>query len=1055
MYRNRLFTAGLLILATATLAVSEQQFTVKGVLRDPAGRTVDDGIYKLTFDLYNVAVGGASLWTEIHPSVTVQHGVFGIVAGEITPLTALGFQEIYYLGISVEDFTQLEPRLKLAPTPYALGTIGSDNFLPSTGAAGIGEKAPVSKLDIDGNLTIGSTYAGANAAPADGIAVEGSVGVGTPAPVSKTDVAGNLTVGSGYAGTNAAPADGALIEGSLGVGVTGPTNKVGVNGNVAVGTSYAGTETAPANGAIFEGSVGIGTPSPNDLVELKGDNLRLTATVSGGNGFLRFVDDTGAIRSNLYVHGTHLLRLSTAAGVDKVVVDGDGDLGIGLLLPVNKLGVEGGAAVGAGYAGTSTAPVNGLIVEGKMGVGVVAPNEKLEVDGNAKVTGSIIFGDNASLSSANLGGTASSLADPSNALITADSDANGAGEVQLKTGNTTQMVIANDGRVGISNTAPNAEGTNARLRVGGAGHVIVDNNYGFMSVNAAGDYFGAGIDTHTDDALLFVTNGLNERMRIGANGSIGIGTSNPGWPLQVTRNVAGRQQIMALENISDNVGDGASLIFLANSGANGTGGIGSVITSAAPFDADVRISTVAGGGWVDDVLTVTSDAEVGINTTTPAAPLNVSNAPGDGSTVAYFQTGDATLANGAGRPNADIVLAAEAAGGYSHTITLRNQSTAVNSGDSKGKFQIFDSRNGGTGGTSRLTINEDGYLGLNDDTPGWPLHLVQNSAGRPQLMALENTSGNVGDGGSLIFLANGGSNGTGGIGSVITNTSPFNADVRISTITGGNWNNDVLTVTGDGRVGVQATSPNAESTGARLRVSGAGHVVVDNNYGFFSVQGDGAGFGAGVDTTPADDLDIWAGGAVRARVQAGGATDFLGNATYAASFNVSSDRRLKKNIESIDGALGKVHRLRGVRFEWREGDHGPDEQLGFIAQEVSEVLPAVVTENDEGYFNVNYSAVVPVLVEAVKEQQRQIDALSEASASQTGEGAGDHDGDRVQQLESENASLKADKQELQVRLNAMEQRMAQVEQLLQRLEAETMIGKKNETPIEDGLSMAN
>jgi hypothetical protein len=92
-----------------------------------------------------------------------------------------------------------------------------------------------------------------------------------------------------------------------------------------------------------------------------------------------------------------------------------------------------------------------------------------------------------------------------------------------------------------------------------------------------------------------------------------------------------------------------------------------------------------------------------------------------------------------------------------------------------------------------------------------------------------------------------------------------------------------------------------------------------------------------------------------------------------------SDGRLKKNIKSIENPLEKVLKLHGITFDWdlekangRELDK--DNHYGFIAQEIEKVLPQVVsTANDaDKTKSVAYGDVVPVLVEAIKEQQKQI-----------------------------------------------------------------------------------
>lgn len=91
-----------------------------------------------------------------------------------------------------------------------------------------------------------------------------------------------------------------------------------------------------------------------------------------------------------------------------------------------------------------------------------------------------------------------------------------------------------------------------------------------------------------------------------------------------------------------------------------------------------------------------------------------------------------------------------------------------------------------------------------------------------------------------------------------------------------------------------------------------------------------------------------------------------------------SDARYKTDVQTFGGALDTVRRLRGVTFNWKpELNKGSDRQIGFIAQEVEAVLPELVKTDEEGYKSVAYSNAVPVLVEAVKEQQTQIEAKQE------------------------------------------------------------------------------
>jgi hypothetical protein len=108
---------------------------------------------------------------------------------------------------------------------------------------------------------------------------------------------------------------------------------------------------------------------------------------------------------------------------------------------------------------------------------------------------------------------------------------------------------------------------------------------------------------------------------------------------------------------------------------------------------------------------------------------------------------------------------------------------------------------------------------------------------------------------------------------------------------------------------------------------------------------------------------------------------------HATVFPTSSDMRFKEDITPIDDALGKVLQLQGVYFKWnrlhreilKRSSTLTSRQVGLIAQQVKEVLPEVVSEwADQGandYLAVDYNRLVTVLIQAMKEQQQEIEEL--------------------------------------------------------------------------------
>jgi len=95
-----------------------------------------------------------------------------------------------------------------------------------------------------------------------------------------------------------------------------------------------------------------------------------------------------------------------------------------------------------------------------------------------------------------------------------------------------------------------------------------------------------------------------------------------------------------------------------------------------------------------------------------------------------------------------------------------------------------------------------------------------------------------------------------------------------------------------------------------------------------------------------------------------------------ASGNVTaySDIRVKDNVESIVGAIGKLNQIRGVTYTRTDLEDKERKYAGVIAQEIEQVLPEAVFDNGK-VKAVDYNATIALLIQAVKEQQGQINEL--------------------------------------------------------------------------------
>jgi hypothetical protein len=90
----------------------------------------------------------------------------------------------------------------------------------------------------------------------------------------------------------------------------------------------------------------------------------------------------------------------------------------------------------------------------------------------------------------------------------------------------------------------------------------------------------------------------------------------------------------------------------------------------------------------------------------------------------------------------------------------------------------------------------------------------------------------------------------------------------------------------------------------------------------------------------------------------------------------SSDKNLKDNITPISNPIEKIQKIGGYEFDWNDKqDTYEGHDVGVIAQEIEEVLPELVTTRDNGYKAVKYDKIVALLIEAIKDQQKQIDEL--------------------------------------------------------------------------------
>ena len=157
--------------------------------------------------------------------------------------------------------------------------------------------------------------------------------------------------------------------------------------------------------------------------------------------------------------------------------------------------------------------------------------------------------------------------------------------------------------------------------------------------------------------------------------------------------------------------------------------------------------------------------------------------------------------------------------------------------------------------------------------------------------------------------------------------------------------------------GTVEVNDNLEVSG---NINANGNIVGDNSTNITGIY----------DLEVGNDLDV-GGNIVGTNSNISGINSVTASGTVqAGDFNSTSDIRLKDNIQVIEDPLAKIVQIEGVSFNWKENNKPA---LGVIADQVQEILPELVTDGDPK--TVNYNGLIGLLIEAVKEQQIQIDEL--------------------------------------------------------------------------------
>ena len=556
-------------------------------------------------------------------------------------------------------------------------------------------------------------------------------------------------------------------------------------------------------------------------------------------------------------------------------------------------------------------------------------------------------------------------------------------------------IYYNGGNVGIGTTSPDAKLTTLIENDSTYGNVAPNsvnsvltlinnptseavNNHATLQLNLnAGTYNHVGSislisesSTLRRGALAFCTdNGTTrpEAMRITANGKVGIGTVSPSDTLA----------------IQDSSHGGTIQIGSAN-GSNQY----QYINFADNWQIGKNVSTANSIGQAESLyiynlvnsktdLSITSSGDVGIGHTNPGGKLHVSDVSealsGTVTVVAGSTnvTGNGTFFNTELSAGDRIKIGSEILTVDSITSDISLTLTAAHTAGTSSATTAYTD-------TNALIVTSAGNVGIGTSNSASYARLTLHDSQYPSMVLDHNQA--IG-GGAIRFHKQGASHGVVGSSGWVEGDSSSDMALKsdagfgIRLYTNGAYERMRITSTGD--VGIGTTNPGTN----KLHVNGKTSI------------------GDGQDNPPASPLVRIKGSGYSGQFTADGTAFYMGQSSLSRDLrlwsgdistgvklapnsntwvSVTSDRRAKENISPLENVLEKVLKLSPSRFDFKE-KYGNKDQIGFIAQDVNEVLPEfhIPGKTEEEMSTVKFSdtATTALLVKAIQEQQQLIEDL--------------------------------------------------------------------------------
>ena len=727
-------------------------------------------------------------------------------------------------------------------------------------------------------------------------------------------------------------------DGNVGIGTTSPSQKLDVNGNIIADSLYLNeTVTRLQQG----GGESVRITTSSGYVDIGAMNSAYCHLYTDRGGFFLDSNIYGAISLHLGGYGTEKINISYDSNYGKLYSSGGVPLSLGSNGDNNKLVIATSGNVGIGI----TAPEGNLHVKSAATSGRPAPNsgaDELVIEGSGD-SGLTIFSGTSSSGKIAFG---DDNHDIGRIIYDHNSD-----DLSFWTGGSERVTIAG-GYIGIGDSTPQYA---IEMRVPSADirmySTTTTNRSGVQPSNAGGtSYFyressgGGGALTGSTGYATVVSGtgayplqlGTNDavRMTISSTGNVGIGTTSPTHLLSVANSGSGTD--MSIGTYS--AGKTAAVLY-TSADTNGYFAIQSYLNQGSTFG---------------DIILNPQGGDIGIGTTSPDFFFT---AIGDA-------TGDQATINQTHASYAGSALKIGAVRAANSAYNLLYCATGTNAG--------------GTGGTGQFVVRGDGNVGIGETSPAQPIEISNSSGGASA--------------GAVIRLSNKNTNVTsadlvGKIEAYIKDSSQTN----LPGIAG-----DLYWSTNGGLDG--GLSKGTDFNIRVFRASALGNALTitsDKTATFYGALNtvDGSASAPSITFTSDTDTGFYAAGSAGIAVTNAGSNEFLFEAdgdfhadgdVIGFSTSVASDKRLKTDVEELEGNLDNIMKLEPVKFDWLVKDRGED--IGFIAQDVQKIVPEVVKEveaightaeflDDDAMLTVDYAKLVPVLVGAIQELKQEIEEL--------------------------------------------------------------------------------